>query len=87
MAIQSGQDRTKGWATFMAQHWPDGELADFLKQDGQAAYNTADQWASDMAPSYNSALPQPFRGAASNKLKALLLVQVISDRWKLGLFT
>jgi len=85
MATLTDPQRAAGWAAFMAS-WPLGELAAFTKTDGRAAYDAADAWVSANSTAYNTALPLPFRTAASSKLKALLLAKVISDRWNLNLF-
>jgi 3-methyladenine DNA glycosylase AlkC len=50
------------------------------KPDLRAAVAAADQWASDNANAYNSALPTPFRTTASAAEKAMLLAYVIMRR-------
>jgi hypothetical protein len=86
MATMSTQQRQEAWAQFMAA-WPEGEQAAFTKSDGQAAVDAADQWSVDNQVSYNAALPQPFRGVASQRLKAALLAFIIDKRFSLGLFS
>lgn len=54
--------------------------AGFSKADLVAVVGAVDDWADANAASYNSALPQPFRGAASASLKALVLAAVAARR-------
>ena len=86
MATMSAQQRLDGAGDLMR------DLSDvrestgtLLKTDLRAAYNAADQWASDNAASFNTALPQPFRGAATATQKARLLAAVLNKRFNLGL--
>lgn len=58
---------------------PAGELP-WSKADLDAAVAAVDDWATANAASFNSALPQPFRGTASSALKALLLAAVCLRR-------
>lgn len=55
-----------------------------VKGDLRAAAVAIDQWISDNAISFNSALPQPFRGAASTPQKVRLFVLILERRFKLG---
>lgn len=55
-----------------------------LKADLIAAVSAADDWCEANTVSYNSALPQPFRGTATPDQKSGLLEHVISRRRKLG---
>lgn len=48
----------------------------FSKPDLVAAVAAVDDWAEANAASYNSALPQPFRGTATAAQKAILLAYV-----------
>lgn len=50
------------------------------KADLRAAFQAADAWATANAASFNAALPQPFRGAASASEKAQLLAFVCLRR-------
>lgn len=84
MAVLSDVEREKVWADFMATAGPLLEtFFGMSKNDIRAAVNAADQWADDNAPSYNTALPQPARGAMAAKAKARLLVWVIERRWRI----
>jgi len=55
-----------------------------LKADLRAAVDATDAWIDDNAASYNSALPQPFRGAASEGQKTLLFCAVAAMRVGIG---
>lgn len=50
------------------------------RADVQAAVAAADQWCTDNAASFNLALPQPFRGQATNAQKAAVLAFVALRR-------
>lgn len=50
------------------------------KPDIKAAVDAVDDWADANATSYNSALPQPFRGTATAAQKAALLAYVCMRR-------
>ena len=50
------------------------------KANVRAALDACDDWADANAAEYNTALPQPFRGAASAADKALLLAYVCMRR-------
>jgi len=54
--------------------------AGFSKAELDAAVGAIDDWATANATSFNQALPQPFRGAASTSLKNLLLAAVCLRR-------
>lgn len=54
------------------------------KNEIKAAFDAADQWASDNAASFNSALPQPARDVLNASQKALLLNIVIAKRHRAG---
>lgn len=76
MALTS-QERAEVWALMMRRrHCPSA----VMKTDFRAAINAADDWADANATSYNNALPLPFRTAATNAEKALLLAFVCLKR-------
>lgn len=58
----------------------DGAPFNHAKADVRAAIAAADTWASSNATSFNSALPQPFRGNATTAEKAALLAYVALRR-------
>lgn len=53
----------------------------YTKAQLDAAIAAADQWCSDNAASYNTALPPTFRTTATNAEKALLLAVVALRRF------
>lgn len=55
-----------------------------LKPDLRAAVDAADQWASDNAASFNTALPVAARTTLTAPQKARLLMRVIRQRWLVG---
>ena len=52
----------------------------FTKADLRAALDATDAWVDSNAASFNSALPQPFRGQATTAQKTLLLCFVAMRR-------
>jgi hypothetical protein len=84
MAVLSDSDRSAIWADFMASAGPLLEtLFGMSKTDIRAAVDAADSWADSNAASFNTAIPQPARGAMTAKQKARLLVWVVERRWKI----
>ena len=85
MALLTDGDRFDIWAEFMrdrsAAHDPFGALT---KVDLRAAVNAIDQWVSDNAASFNTAIPQPARAQLTTSQKALLLRFVVAKRFDSG---
>lgn len=77
MAVLSDADRIEVWAQIMRESVSTLALA---KTDLKAAVDAADTWADSNAASFNSAIPQPARGALTTKQKAALLMYVIARR-------
>ncbi len=77
MALSTQQVREA--AVAMARDEPG--LGNLTKQDLMAAVAAADDWLTTNAAAFNTALPQPFRGAATTAEKAALLVFVTKRRW------
>jgi hypothetical protein len=84
MAVLPDADRVAIWREVMSELSSRNEETPFLKADFRAAVDALDQWLDDNAASANSALPQPFRGAASASQKALLMQFVIQRRYLAG---
>ena len=85
MALTSDADRLVGANDFMSEARDlAGVTFPYTKTDIRAAYNAADQWVSDNAASYNTALPTTFRNAATASEKARLLMHVIRVRFLKG---
>lgn len=73
MAVLSEGDRSTVWARAMAKAMCPGAVT---KPDFRAAVDAVDDWVEANAASFNTALPQPYRGAASAAQKAALLAAV-----------
>lgn len=52
-----------------------------LKADLRAAVDAIDTWVDDNAAAFNTAIPQPARGALTAKQKAALLMFVVEKRF------
>ena len=79
MAALPEQDRAETWAELMRSADCPGGVT---KPQLRAALDAPDDWADANAASFNAALPQPFRGTATARQKAALLMYVISRRHK-----
>jgi hypothetical protein len=55
-------------------------FAGLTKPNVRAALDATDQWIEDNQASFNTALPQPFRGTASTAVKTLLFCYVAMRR-------
>lgn len=84
MAILSDPDKAQIWAEYQQEISADHEGAAFLKANLLAAVGAADQWVSDNAASYNTALPAAFRNNATAAQKARLLAAVLKLRFMRG---
>lgn len=61
------------------RNWP-GSFTGITKPDLKAAVDATDDWLDANQTSFNTALPQPFRGAASLPQKTFLLCYVAMRR-------
>jgi hypothetical protein len=71
-------NRLRTWAQVM-RNWP-GSLTGVTKSELRAAIDATDQWIDDNQASFNTALPQPFRGAATTPQKTFLFCYVAMRR-------
>jgi hypothetical protein len=55
-----------------------------LKADLRAAVDAIDTWVDDNSTAFNSAIPQPARGALTAKQKAALLMFVVEKRFNVS---
>lgn len=78
MAVLSDADRQTVWSQFMQQG--SGEALAVMKADGRAAVDAIDGWCEANAAAFNTAIPQPARGALTSRQKALLLAGVATMR-------
>jgi hypothetical protein len=83
MAVMSDGDRIACWEQWMRENL-ETITGSMTKAEFRAAVDATDQWVSDNSASYNSAIPQPARGAMSNSQKAFLLSVVLLKRFKVG---
>lgn len=83
MAVLSDNDRADCWAQWMRESKTaiGGALT---KAELRSAVNAIDQWVSDNASSFNTAIPQPARGVLTAAQKADLLVYVARKRFTSG---
>lgn len=83
MATMTEQDRQECWAEYMRS-----QLATYAgvmtKAELRAFIDAVDQWISDNAASFNSALPQPARTVLTNSDKARGLMLVAGKRYNVG---
>ncbi len=77
MAALPDQDRERTWRWFMRRNT---DPCNFTKADLRAALDACDTWVDSNAASFNTALPQPFRGQATAQQKTLLLCFVAMRR-------
>jgi hypothetical protein len=79
MALTSEQ-RAALTQLFMSDHSATRTNIPISKADIRAAINAVDDWCDTNAASFNTAIPQPARGALSSTQKALLLSYVALRR-------
>lgn len=84
MAVLNDTDRAEVNAELMREISADQQACGITKADLRAAINAADDWANANAAAYNTALPQPARGALTATQKARLLLHVVRKRWVKG---
>lgn len=88
MAILADQDRVDVWANVMRRQSVTTTIdvvpGTITKQDLRAAVDAIDQWISDNAASFNSAVPQPARSALTASQKAALFTYVLAKRFEKG---
>lgn len=84
MAVMQDADRFSVWASFMRREQLVfillAAVSGVTKAQLRAGVDAADQWASDNAVSYNSALPAPVRNNLTANQKTALLVYVLLKR-------
>lgn len=73
MVALTEQEKVAVWRILMAQAQAPGSVT---KTEFRAAVDAVDTWVENNAAAFNTALPQPYRGAASAAQKAALLAAV-----------
>lgn len=81
MAVLSDPDRINVWAEFMRNG--QGDLG-VTKAELRAAVDAIDSWMDTNTASFNTAIPQPARGAMSTRQKAALLKAVVTKRYQVS---
>lgn len=85
MAILADADRFEVWAEFMRERSQvQDAFGSLTKQELRLAVNAIDQWVSDNATAFNTAIPQPARAQLTAPQKALLLRFVVAKRFEKG---
>lgn len=85
VAALSDSDRQAVNRDFQEEVCRDREVFGALtKADVRAAVNAADAWADANAAAFNTALPQPARGALTAAQKARLLAKILLKRYSVG---
>jgi hypothetical protein len=82
MAALVDGDRVDCWADLMRRL--DLGTVSITKQDLRAVINAVDDWVVTNASAFNTALPQPGRGALSAAQKALIFSLVLQKRYDKG---
>lgn len=77
MAVMSAQDRARAAAQWARDNT---EALGVTKAELRAALDATDAWIDANATAFNSALPQPARGAMTSTQKTLLFVYVAMRR-------
>ena len=80
MAVLPTLDRLRVTVQWMRDISSAQEPCAFTKDDLQAAVAAADDWVEANSISFNQALPQPFRGAATTPQKIAVLAYVLWRR-------
>ena len=85
MALLSQSDLNAANALFVGEMNVSREqIGAVLKAELAAAVAAADSWVDANSASFNSALPQPARGALTAKQKARLLMYVLRKRYEVA---
>ena len=85
MALMSDSNRAAAWAEYMRELSDEREAVGALtKQELRTALNDIDQWVSDNAAAFNTAISQPARGVLTSAQKARLLMFVVRKRFLTG---
>lgn len=84
MAVLTNPNRLEIWAQYMSDCSSERKPIPLTKADLRAAVDAIDGWIDANAASFNTAIPQPARGALSAKEKANLLVYVVRKRFEVA---
>jgi len=85
MAVLTDEQRATIWSRYMSDLSSEREqIATITKADLRDAVDAADQWVSDNAASYNTALPDAARTNLTADQKSRLLTFVVTKRFQEG---
>lgn len=84
MAVMNDANRIAVWTKYMQDISAIGEACAITKVQLRAAIDAADQWVSDNASSFNSALPTAARNNLTAAQKSRLLRCVLMRRFEAG---
>ena len=85
MAVLPDADRATLSAIIQSDWSNDREPVSVItKADLRAAINAIDAWVDANAAAFNTAIPQPARGALTAKQKARLLMYVVRRRYEVS---
>lgn len=80
MALLDATSRQRVWAQAMRDIPRDVGLPEITKQELKAAMDAMDDWIEAQQLTFNLALPQPFRAAATGRQKSVLFMMVLARR-------
>lgn len=82
MAVLDSTARAAIWAEFMREESNDrNSITGLTKAELRAAFDAADDWVEANSAAFNTAIPQPARGALTARQKAKLLAAVLAKRY------
>jgi hypothetical protein len=83
MAILADADRQQVWKEYQTALGANRDVVGALtKHDLKAAVDAIDAWVDANSAAFNTAIPQPARGALTTKQKAGLLTLVVQRRYQ-----
>ena len=82
MAVLTNADRRAIWRRYMSDASDLHEEYVLTKDELRSGVDAIDDWVNSNASSFNTAIPQPARGALSARQKAGLLTQVVKRRFE-----
>ena len=84
MAVLSNNDRAAMMRKFAQDMSSTRTAMSIVKADLRAAVNAIDDWVDTNASAFNTAIPQPARGALTTQQKAKLLWYVVQRRFEVS---
>jgi len=84
MAVLGDNDRVTMVQKFAQNMSGTRTAVSIVKADMRAAVNAIDDWVEANASAFNTAIPQPARGASTTQQKAKLLWYVVQRRFEVS---